>query len=159
MESFSDGVFGVAGALLVVDLAIHPPGSPLEQVLDGWPSYFAYVVSFLTIGAAWLGHTALTDRLKRVDPIFLRLNLLLLMMVTFLPFPTRLVADALTNTEGERVFVTLYGLTLLLIRLLGFALDAYARRESLSSQEGDRGSEEEVDAGRREATAGPDWVH
>ena len=50
MESFSDGVFGVAATLLVVDLAIHPPGSPLEQVLDAWPSYVAYVVSFLTIG-------------------------------------------------------------------------------------------------------------
>jgi uncharacterized membrane protein len=147
MESFSDGVFGVAATLLVVDLAIHAPGSPLEQVLDAWPSYFAYVVSFLTIGAAWLGHTALTDRLKRVDPIFLRINLLLLMVVVFLPFPTRLVADALTNTQGERVFVTLYGLTLLAIRLLGSALDAYARRERLSSQEGDQEGEEEVDGG------------
>ena len=147
MESFSDGVFGFAITLLVVDLAIHPPGSPLGQVLDAWPSYFAYVVSFLTIGAAWLGHTALTDRLKRVDPIFLLVNLLLLMVVVFLPFPTRLVADALTNTQGERVFVTLYGLTLLAIRLLGSALDAYARRERLSSQEGDQEGEEEADGG------------
>ena len=69
------------------------------------------------------------------------------MMVAFLPFPTRLVADALTNTQGERVFVTLYGLTLLAIRLLGSALDAYARRERLSSQEGDQEGEEEADGG------------
>lgn len=149
MESFSDGVFAVAITLLVLDLAIHPPGSPLEQVLDAWPSYVAYIVSFLTIGAAWLGHTALTDRLKRVDPIFLRLNLLLLMLVTLLPFPTQLMADSLANTQGERVFVTLYGLTLLAIRLLGFSLDAYARREHLSSQQGDQDEEEEVDTGRR----------
>ena len=98
---------------------------------------------------AWLGHTALTDRLKRVDPIFLRINLLLLMVVVFLPFPTRLVADALTNTQGERVFVTLYGLTLMAIHLLGFALATYARRERLSSQEGDQEGEEEVDTGSR----------
>ena len=158
MEAFSDGVFAVAITLLVVDLAIHPPGSPLEQVLDAWPSYFAYFVSFLTIGAAWLGHTALTDRLKRVDPIFLRLNLLLLMMVTLLPFPTRLVADSLQNTQGERVFVTIYGLVLLAIRLLGFVLDAYARRERLSSQEGDQEGEEELDTRPPKTASGPDRV-
>src|SRR5271167_2172893 len=63
MEALSDGVFGFAATLLVLDLAIHPPGTALEQVLHAWPSYLTYIVSFLTIGAAWLGHTALTDRL------------------------------------------------------------------------------------------------
>ena len=90
-------------------------------------------VSFLTIGAAWLGHTALTDRLARVDPILLRINLLLLLVVAFLPFPTQLVAEALHHENSERVFVTLYGLTLLAIRILSFALDAYTRREHLYS--------------------------
>ena len=86
LESFSDGVFGFAATLLVADLALRPPGSALEQVLRAWPSYLAYVVSFLTIGAGWLAHTALTDRLARADPILLRLNLLLLLVVVFLPF-------------------------------------------------------------------------
>jgi Endosomal/lysosomal potassium channel TMEM175 len=95
MEGFSDGVFGVAITLLVVDLAVHPPGTALQQVLHAWPSYVAYIISFLTTGTAWLGHTALTDRLARTDPVFLRLNLLLLLVVVFLPFPTRLVAEAL----------------------------------------------------------------
>ena len=91
----------------------------------------AYVVSFLTIGAAWLAHDALTDRLAQSDSIFLRLNLLLLLVVAFLPFllvvaflpfPTRLVADALQQSaDAERVAVTFYGLTLLAIRLLGRA--------------------------------------
>jgi uncharacterized membrane protein len=73
----------------------------------------------------------LTDQLERTDPVLLRLNLLALLAVTFLPFPTRLIAEALHNTSGERVFVTMFGLTLLAIRLLGAALDAYARREHL----------------------------
>ena len=94
-------------------------------------------MSFLTIGAAWLGHTALTDRLERTDPIFLRLNLLLLLVVAFLPFPTRLVAEALEHVERERVAITLYGPTLLAIRLLSYALDAYARRERLYRSEGE----------------------
>ena len=77
----------------------------------------------MTIGAAWLLHTALTDQLAQIDQLFLRLNLLLLLVVVLLPFPTRLIAEALHNTSGERVYVTMYGLTLLAIRLLGSALD------------------------------------
>jgi len=134
MEAFSDAVFAIAITLLVLDIAVHPPGTPLEQVLHAWPAYVAYVVSFLTIGAAWLAHDGLTDRLGRSDAIFLRLNLLLLLVVAFLPFPTRLVADALQqHTDAERVAVTFYGLTLLAIRLLGSGLAEYARREHLYS--------------------------
>jgi uncharacterized membrane protein len=137
LQGFSDGVFAIAITLLVLELALRPPGSPLEQVLHGWPSYLAYVVSFLTIGAAWLGHTELTDRLAKADPILLRLNLLLLLVVAFLPFPTRLVAESLDDIHGEVVYVTMYGLTLLAIRVFGFLLDEYARREHLDSRVGE----------------------
>jgi uncharacterized membrane protein len=147
LESFSDGVFGFAATLLVADLALRPPGGALEQVLRAWPSYLAYVISFLTIGAGWLAHTALTDRLARADPILLRLNLLLLLVVVFLPFPTRLVAGALNHTASERVFVTMYGLNQLAIRIVGFALDAYARRGHLYSPEGEG---EELQSEQRE---------
>ena len=133
LAAFSDGVFSIAATLLVLDLAVHPPGTPLQQVLHAWPGYVAYVVSFLTIGAAWLVHTALTDRLARSDPVFLQINLLVLLVVAFLPFPTRLVTDALHQVAAERVAVTVYGLTLLAIRILGSALDAYARHEHLYS--------------------------
>jgi uncharacterized membrane protein len=132
MEAFSDGVLAIAVTLLVLDVAIRPPGSPTEQFFRGWPSYLAYVVSFLTIGAAWIGHHALTDRLKGVDPLFLRLNLLFLLAVSFLPFPTRLVAEALDkSTAWQRMAAVVYGLTLLVIRLLGSALTGYTRREGL----------------------------
>ena len=148
MEAFSDGVFAFAATLLVVDLAVRPPGTPLQQVLHAWPSYVAYVTSFLTIGGAWLVHTGLTDQLARADPLFLRLNLLVLLVVVFLPFPTRLVAEALhdSTVTGERVYVTMYGLTLLAIRLLGSVLDWYARREHLYSPHQD---DEEVHTDRR----------
>ena len=146
MEGFSDGVFGFAITLLVLDIALHPPGTPLQQVLHAWPSYLAYVTSFLTIGGAWLAHTGLTDQLARTDPIFLRINLLVLLVVVFLPFPTHLVAEALHETSGERVYATMYGLTLLAIRLMGYALDAYARREHLYSPHQD---DQEVHTDRR----------
>jgi TMEM175 potassium channel family protein len=130
LEAFSDGVFAIAITLLVLDLSLTPHGAPLHRVLNAWPT----LLSFLTIGAAWLGHTALTDRLTHADPIFLRLNLLLLLAVSFLPFPTRLVAEALHDVSGERVYVTMYGLTLVAIRVSGYILDEYAKREHLYAE-------------------------
>ena len=132
MEAFSDGVLAIAITLLVLDLALRPPGSPLEQFLRGWPSYFVYLVSFLTIGAAWIAHTSLTDDLDHVDRIFLRLNLLFLLSIAFLPFPTRLLGEALDKgTSWQRVAVTVFGLTMLATRLLFAAMAAYARHEGL----------------------------
>lgn len=142
LEAFSDGVFAIAATLLVLDIAVQPPGTPLRQVLDAWPAYVAYLVSFLTIGAAWIAHTALTDRLERTDTLLLRLNLVFLLVVAFLPFPTGLVADALQHDDAQRVAVTTYGLTFLVIRVMAIALDAYARRERLYKASGE-GAEQE----------------
>jgi TMEM175 potassium channel family protein len=150
LKAYSDGVFSIAATLLVLDIAVHPPGY-LSQILHAWPDYLAYLVSFLTIGAAWMAHTGLTDRLTRSDPVFLQINLLVLLVVAFLPFPTKLVTDALAlhNTDAERAAVTVYGLTLLAIRALGSALDAYARRAHLYSPQGDGGDGDEVQGPRR----------
>jgi uncharacterized membrane protein len=145
LEAFSDGVFAIAITLLVLDLAIPDSGPALDRVLDAWPFYLAYVVSFLTIGAAWLAHTGITDRLTKADVGFLRLNLLLLLVVAVMPFPTRLVAEGLDDVSGERVFVAMYGGALLAIRVLLYALDAYARRERLYAP----GSVDETETVRR----------
>jgi TMEM175 potassium channel family protein len=136
LEAFSDGVFAIAITLLVLDLAIPGSGPALDRVFDAWPFYLAYVVSFLTIGAAWLAHTWITDRLTNADLPLLRLNLLLLLVVALLPFPTRLVAEGLDDVSGERVFVTMSGIALLGIRVLLYALDAYAWRERLYASVG-----------------------
>jgi TMEM175 potassium channel family protein len=129
-------VFAIAITLLVLDLAIPGSGPALDRVFDAWPFYLAYVVSFLTIGAAWLAHTWITDRLTNADLPLLRLNLLLLLVVALLPFPTRLVAEGLDDVSGERVFVTMSGIALLGIRVLLYALDAYAWRERLYASGG-----------------------
>ena len=132
LEAFSDGVLAIAITLLVLDISVRPPGG-LTDLLREWPALLGYVVSFVTIGAVWLAHTTLTEVLSRTDQILLRLNLLLLLAVAFLPFPTRMVADSLslTATGPERVAVTLYGLVLLAVRILLAALFAYASREQL----------------------------
>jgi uncharacterized membrane protein len=128
LEGFSDGVFAIAITLLVLDLALPASAEKhlLRSVTELWPSYLAYVVSFSTIGATWLGHTAITDYLERTDPGFIRLNLLLLLVVSFLPFPTRLFADYIGEDSPERVAVTIYGVTLLLASTLLLVLWRYA---------------------------------
>ena len=113
LEAFSDGVFAIAITLLVLEIAV-PPGSEhhlLRAVLDEWPSYLAYVVSFATVGMLWLGHTGLTEFLDRADTWLLRLNLLLLMIVSFIPFPTRLLADSVRDENAGKVATTIYGVT------------------------------------------------
>lgn len=80
------------------------PTSALQhQILQAWPAYLAYLVSFLTISAAWMAHSALTDRLTRSNPTFTQINLLLLLLAAFLPFSTKLVTDALAlhNTDAD----------------------------------------------------------
>lgn len=131
LEAFSDGVFAIAITLLVLDIGLTAADTPLQAFLNAWPSYVGYVISFLTIGAAWISHSAITEELARVDAVFLRLNLLLLMVVVFLPFPTRLVTDAFGDREGERVAAAVYGLTLLGIKLLQIGLDRYAQAAGL----------------------------
>ena len=61
----------------------------------------------------------------------MQINLLLLLVVGVLPFPTRLVAESIDDVDGERVFVALYGVTVLAMRLLLTALYRYAWRERL----------------------------
>ena len=108
LEAFSDGVFAIAITLLVLDIADSAQAGQhlLHAITALWPSYLAYAASFSTIGAAWLGHNAVTEYLDRADAAFVRLNLLLLLMVSFLPFPTRLVADYIGEDSPERVAVT-----------------------------------------------------
>jgi uncharacterized membrane protein len=128
LEAFSDGVFAVAITLLVLEITV-PAGSEddlLDAVLDQGHSYLAYVVSFSTIGALWLAHSAITEYLHRANALLVRLNLLLLMVVAFLPFPTRLLAEYLGGDDPARVAATIYGCTLLLAVVLLATLWRYA---------------------------------
>ena len=133
LEAFSDGVFAIAITLLVLDIALpaHAAKHLLHSLGGLWPTYLAYVASFSTIGATWLGHNAITEYLERVDPAFVRINLLLLLVVAFLPFPTKLFADYIDHKTLERITATFYGVTLLLASTLLLLLWRYAVRKQL----------------------------
>jgi uncharacterized membrane protein len=133
MEAFSDGVFAIAITLLVLEIAVPVVAGAdlLRGVEDEWPSYLAYFVSFSTIGAVWLMHSLITEFLDHADQVFLRLNLLLLLVVAFLPFPTSLVARSLGDPEHERVAATMYGVNFLLASVLLYVLWRYAVHQQL----------------------------
>jgi uncharacterized membrane protein len=124
IESFSDGVFAFAITLLVLDL--HVPASEFNHLWHGiaqqWPSYLGYVTSFLTVGAIWFVHHGIFRRVQYANRRVMNINLLLLMAVAFLPFPTGLVAEAIRNSSAERAAVIFYGASLLVISLLYSAL-------------------------------------
>jgi uncharacterized membrane protein len=131
MEAFSDGVFAIAITLLVLEISLPESGTISEGLRGLWPSYVAYVTSFLTIGGVWLAHSLMTEYLTVADSVLLRLNLPLLMVVSFLPFPSRLLAETMDDTEDARVAAPFYGLVLLTLTVLVAVMWRYAVRADL----------------------------
>jgi uncharacterized membrane protein len=131
IEAFSDGVFAIAITLLVLEIGV--PESAFDNLWNGiaaqWPAYLAYATSFLTIGGIWMAHHGIFRRLQYANAWVMRINLLLLMVVAFLPFPTKLLAEAIHDRDAERAAVIFYGATLLLISILFSALGAAIARD------------------------------
>lgn len=120
LEAFSDGVFAIAITLLVLDIHVPEPGHGDlgHELLVHWPSYAAYVISFITIGIIWINHHAAFDRLRAVDHSILIWNLLLLLSVGILPFTTSLMATYLKEDSGESLAAAIYGASFLLMGLV-----------------------------------------
>ena len=100
-------------------------------MLHAWPAYLAYFVSFSTIGAVWFMHTVITEYLDRADSVLIRLNLLLLLVVSFIPFPTKLLGEYVHESDPERIAATLYGINLLLSVVMVSVTWRYAVRGGL----------------------------
>lgn len=99
LEAFSDGVFAVAITLLALDLK-SPAEADLSRglwhgIATHWPTYAAYVVSFLIIGVMWISHNSVLRYIKRADRPLLFFNLLLLLFIVAIPPATSLVGDQL----------------------------------------------------------------
>jgi uncharacterized membrane protein len=118
LEAFSDGVFAIAATLLVLSFSVGTvTGSGLDTALFHlWPAYLAYATSFLTIGIIWMNHHHLVELISRADRTLQFINLVLLMIVGFLPFPTKLVADYL-RTGGEQAAALAYSGTFVVMAI------------------------------------------
>jgi uncharacterized membrane protein len=152
LEAFSDGVFAIAITLLILDLHVPPLSDTPQGELGGrllslWPSYASYVVSFLVIGIIWVNHTAMFHHIDRVDRPLLFLNLLLLLFVVAIPFPTGMMAEyvreggANSHVAAAAYSVTMFGMAisfgglwLRVVRgrsLLGTTIDQAAARSTV----------------------------
>jgi uncharacterized membrane protein len=127
LEAFSDGVFAIAATLLVLEITVGSRHDLGRQLLHLWPSYLAYVTSFVTIGIIWMNHHHTVSLIGRADRTMLFLNNLLLLTIAFLPFPTKLVGDYLRR-DGERAATLAYASTLLVMAVLHQVWWQYARR-------------------------------
>jgi len=128
LEAFSDGVFAIAATLLVLELHVPPVGSgPLFALLAAqWPAYAGYVVSFLTIGIIWVNHHAMFALVRRVDRPLLFLNLVLLLFIAVIPFPTAVVGQWITDSQDAPVAAALLGVVFLSMGLAFGAIWLYA---------------------------------
>ena len=128
VEAFSDGVFAVAATLLIFNIQLDKtaPGGLLAALLAAWPKYAAYVASFLTIGVMWINHHSLFERIIRINRALMFLNLLLLMAIVFLPFPTAVLGSNILLPRDANTAASLYGLNAAVIAVFFSAVWTYA---------------------------------
>lgn len=124
---FSDAVFAIAITLLALEIRLPALEEPLtneqlwQSLLAIWPSYLGFTVSFLVVGGFWISHHRKFRFIKRFDRNFMLLNLLLLMLIAFIPFPTSVLIE-----YGNRTATIFYAVVVTLAGLLLLASWAYA---------------------------------
>jgi uncharacterized membrane protein len=131
LEAFSDGVFAIAITLLVLEIRV-PEGAGERlghELARQWPSYVAYLVSFLVVGIIWMNHHAVVDHLREADRPLMALNLFLLLWTSLIPWPTRLLAEYMREGgDPERIAALIYAGTMTMMGVAFGALWSYASR-------------------------------
>lgn len=122
---FSDAIIAIVITLMVLDIRIPDGLAPAElsqTLVDLWPKYFSYVISFLVIGVYWIEHHRMFKYIKRYDGRLIWLNLLFLMSIAFIPFST----DLLGEYGDEPVAVRVYAGLLIAVGMVKWAMWKYA---------------------------------
>src|SRR5215813_4514606 len=127
IEAFSDGMFAIAITLLILEVKVPAAeqGHLAEALLRQWPSYLAFCLSFFYIGIMWMNHHRMFTHIKRSNDTLLVLNLLLLLGVTAVPFPTAVLASRL-GTSDQRAAAVFYNAVFLVIAFFFNILWRYA---------------------------------
>jgi uncharacterized membrane protein len=132
LEALTDGVFAIVMTLLVLDLSITGISQSSVQVelprrlLESWPAFLAYVMSFIILGMIWVSHHRMFHYIKRSNPMLMWMNIIFLMFVALVPFSTKLMGDYLWT----QVPFVIYGINLILIFIMRLALWNYASGKS-----------------------------
>ena len=129
VEAFSDGVFAIAITLLILEIRVPETdhGALGPALAHLWPSYLAFLASFMTIGVMWLNHHRLFTLIRKSDDGLIVLNLLLLLGITWIPFPTGLLAEHLRG-PGERVAGVIYAGSFVVLAIVFNLMWRYAVR-------------------------------
>jgi uncharacterized membrane protein len=134
LVAFSDAVFAITITLLVLEIRAPTDYTDLlHGLLELWPSYLAYAVTFLFIGQVWANRHVMFDHIELADRAVLLLSTLLLMVVAFLLFATSILAGPLRDGHGERTAVVFYAIAFDLTALTFNGVWRYARRRGLLS--------------------------
>jgi uncharacterized membrane protein len=124
LAALTDGVFAIAITLLALEVTVPiveagVDGSDLGTALvEQWPSYAAYIVTFFLVGAYWFNHHRMFNLLRGVDHRFLVLNIFFLMAIAIIPFPNALIAEYLLKPEQQGVAAGVYGLAMLTLAIM-----------------------------------------
>ena len=137
LEAFSDGVFAIAITLLVLDLIeILKPGESkdlLTYYLQNWQPFLAFLIGFITILVCWINHHHVFIYITRVDSNLFWVNGFVLLLITFTPFPTAILA-AYLGKQGSPA-LAIYGFNYFLISVASYCLTFYAFKKSLVRRE------------------------
>jgi uncharacterized membrane protein len=118
LEAFSDGVFAIAITLLILEIRLPGTGRLWPELAGAWPSYVAYVLSFVTIGIMWANHHTIFRLIARCTHGLIVANLLLLMTISFLPFSTHVLAEHLkAGGDDKKIGAIFYSGTFILIAI------------------------------------------
>lgn len=134
IEAFSDGIFSIAATLLVLELKHPPPELPFwDGILHMWPGYVSFVLSFFFIGIMWINHHRLFTHIHKADDLVMAVNLILLLGVVFVPYPTSLMGASITmlDTGYSRNVAIFYNASYLAIGLLFNLLFYVCRRRQV----------------------------
>lgn len=118
LEAFSDGVFAIAITLLIIEVGIPEGHGPLlDRLVEQWPSYLAYALSFATIGVMWMNHHNILQLIGRTSHGLVVANLALLLVIAFIPFPTKVLGENLRDVPlaDKRTAALLYNGTFFLM--------------------------------------------
>ena len=115
LEAFSDGVFAIAITLLILEIKMPTKESLGHESLSNyllhrWPEFFAYIFSFIIIGIYWANHHYLFKLFRKTDHVFNLLNILFLLTVAFLPYPTGIFGEFIAEPEHLRMAVIFYSI-------------------------------------------------
>jgi uncharacterized membrane protein len=127
IEAFADGIFAFAATLLILNLVVDQKQPLGPQLLQIWPSYVAYAISFISIGIIAANHHMVMHQLAHVDRFFNMVTVVFLMFIAFIPFPTRLLALDIQTSDAKAAALA-YGITLTGTAVLFNVLWLYAAR-------------------------------